>query len=99
MAHLTETETKKEYLKVFFGLMALTALTVGAAILHFPESWGKAGDTLHISIGILIAIVKVLMVMYIFMHLKFDHPYLRFMVIVPVFLFFVLTFALNVLGP
>jgi caa(3)-type oxidase subunit IV len=99
MAHLTDAETKKEYLKVFFGLMALTALTVVAAVLHFPESWGKAGDTLHIGIGIFIAIIKVLMVMYIFMHLKFDHPYLRFMVIVPVFLFFVLTFALNVLGP
>ncbi len=99
MAHLTDAETKKEYFKVFFGLMALTALTVIAAVLHFPESWGKAGDTLHIGIGIVIAIIKVLMVMYIFMHLKFDHPYLRFMVIVPVFLFLVLTFALNVLGP
>jgi caa(3)-type oxidase subunit IV len=44
-----------------------------------------------------IAVVKVTAVMYIFMHLKFDNPMLRFFVYVPVFLFFVLSFALNFL--
>ncbi|MFM8770409.1 MAG: hypothetical protein ACKOE4_00085, partial [Candidatus Kapaibacterium sp.] len=38
---------------------------------------------------------KVICVMYIFMHLKFDNPFLRFFVYVPVFLFFVMTFGLN----
>jgi len=33
------------------------------------------------------------------MHLKFDNKFIRAFVFVPIFLFFVLTFALNVLGP
>lgn len=86
------------YMKVFFTLCVLTILTVVAAqALHFPASWGTPGDVLHVAIGIAIAVIKVVCVMYIFMHLKFDNPYLRFFVYVPVFLFFVMTFALNFL--
>jgi caa(3)-type oxidase subunit IV len=87
----------KEYMKVFYTLCALTLLTVGAAKVHFPATWGTPGDILHVSIGVLIAVVKVIAVMYIFMHLKFDQPLIRAFVYVPVFLFFVLTFALNFL--
>jgi caa(3)-type oxidase subunit IV len=87
----------KEYMKVFYALCALTLLTVGAAKVHFPTEWGTPGDILHVSIGVLIAVVKVIAVMYIFMHLKFDQPLIRAFVYVPVFLFFVLTFALNFL--
>ncbi|MFZ9870878.1 MAG: cytochrome C oxidase subunit IV family protein [Candidatus Kapaibacteriota bacterium] len=86
------------YMKVFYALLVLTVLTVLAAkSLHFPAEWGTPGDILHVAIGIAIAVVKVIAVMYIFMHLKFDHPFLRFFVYVPVFLFLVLGFALNIL--
>ncbi len=86
------------YMKVFYALLTLTVLTVVAAkMLHFPADWGTPGDVLHVAIGILIAVVKVIAVMYIFMHLKFDSPYLRFFVYVPVFLFIVMSFGLNFL--
>jgi caa(3)-type oxidase subunit IV len=86
------------YLKVFFTLCLLTVLTVLAAeAVHFPASWGTPGDVLHVAIGVVIAIIKVVCVMYIFMHLKFDNPMLRFFVYVPVFLFCVMCFAFNFL--
>jgi len=86
------------YMKVFYALLTLTVLTVVAAkSLHFPAEWGTPGDILHVAIGVVIAVIKVLAVMWIFMHLKFDHPWLRFFVYIPVFLFLVFGFALNVL--
>ncbi|MBN9399846.1 MAG: cytochrome C oxidase subunit IV family protein ['Candidatus Kapabacteria' thiocyanatum] len=88
----------KEYMKVFYTLCGLTLLTVGAAALPFPHSvLGIPGDVAHVGVGIIIALIKVVAVMYIFMHLKFDNPFIRFFVYVPVFLFCVLTFALNFL--
>jgi caa(3)-type oxidase subunit IV len=85
------------YMKVFYTLMALTLLTVGAAEMPFPAEWGTPGDMLHVTIGVIIAVIKVIAVMYIFMHLKFDNPAIRFFVYVPVFLFTVMVFALNFL--
>ncbi len=82
---------QREYMKVFGALMGLSVLTVLAAMLPLH---GPIGITL----GLLIAAVKTLMVMYIFMHLKFDHPYLRIMVIVPLFLLCIMIFAFKVLG-
>ncbi|MBM4150933.1 MAG: hypothetical protein FJ219_04720 [Ignavibacteria bacterium] len=87
------------YIRVASALFGLTVLTVLAAMDWVPKSWGEAGNTLHIAIGLLIAVVKSFMVFYIFMHLKFDNKFIRAFVFVPIFLFFVLTFALNVLGP
>lgn len=87
------------YLKVFTWLLIFTALTVVAAMDWVPKSWGEAGNTLHISIGLFIAFLKAAMVIYIFMHIKFDNKFLRAFIFIPVFLFCVLTFALNVLGP
>ena len=81
-----------------FGILLLfTALTVGAAQIHFPASMGQAGVLINLIIGLIIATFKVLMVMYIFMHLKFDNKYLRAFVLVPVFLFVVMVFALTTL--
>lgn len=83
------------YMKVFYALLTLTVLTVMAAkLLEFPHSWGTPGDMLHVSIGIAIAIVKVICVMYIFMHLKFDSPILRVFVVIPVMLFIAMVFGL-----
>jgi caa(3)-type oxidase subunit IV len=85
-----------DYLKVFFALCAFTVLTVVAAkAWHTPPEWGTPGDILHVAIGVVIAVLKVIMVMY--MHLKFDNPLLRITVYVPVFLFIVMSFALGFL--
>ena len=85
-------------MKVFYTLLVLTILTVLAAkMLEFPHEWGTPGDILHVSIGVLIAVIKVVCVMYIFMHLKFDSPILRYFVYIPVFLFVVMTIGLNFL--
>ena len=70
---------------------------VGAALTPFPESLGHWKDTLHVTVGVVIAVIKVVAVMYIFMHLKFDQPLLRIFVYIPVFLFVVMSFALNFL--
>lgn len=86
------------YLKVFFTLMTLTLLTVAAAkLVHFPDVGFIHGYVINITVGLAIAVFKVAAVMYIFMHLKFDNPMLRYFVYVPVFLFLVLGFALNFL--
>ena len=83
------------YMRVFYALSFFTILTVVAAKwLEFPHSWGTPGDMLHVSIGVIIAVIKV---MYIFMHLKFDNTVLRLAVYIPVFLFCILVFALNFL--
>lgn len=86
------------YMRVFYTLCVLTILTVVAAkALEFPREWGMAGDIMHVTIGVVIAIIKVMCVMYIFMHLKFDNPLIRIAVFVPAFLFTVIVFALNFL--
>ncbi|MFN4985669.1 MAG: cytochrome C oxidase subunit IV family protein [Ignavibacteria bacterium] len=84
------------YMKVFFTLCAMTLLTVAAAkLVHFPDMLFIPGYAVNIAVGLAIAVFKVICVMYIFMHLKFDNPMLRFFVYVPVFLFFVMSFGLN----
>ena len=88
-------DSRPSYYKVFAALLGLTALTVGAAQIHFPVSMGQLGVMINLGIGLLIATIKVSLVLYIFMHLKFDNKYLRAFVFVPVFLFFVMVFALT----
>ena len=82
---------KKSYFKVFLALLILTALTVFVTTMHF-------GDTMNIIVGVLIATLKAGLVVAIFMHLKFDHPRLRYFVTVPVAFFLVLVFTLTKLG-
>jgi caa(3)-type oxidase subunit IV len=98
-SHVTAEVMQKSYIKIFGILMAFTALTIFAAKgLHFPESWGATGHALHIIIGLSIAVAKAWMVVYVFMHIKFDNPYIRVFIYLPLFLFAVLVFALTVLG-
>jgi caa(3)-type oxidase subunit IV len=86
----------KEYMKVFTILCVFTIITVVAAEKHFiPTSWGMTGIMINLIIGLAIATFKVFKVMQIFMHLRFDNKYLRAFVFVPVFLFFVMIFALT----
>ncbi|MBK9247422.1 MAG: cytochrome C oxidase subunit IV family protein [Ignavibacteria bacterium] len=89
----------KQYLKIAYTLFGLTLLTVVASWNWVPQSWGEIGTSVHIGVGLLIAFVKAAMVVYIFMHIKFDNKFLRAFIFVPLFLLAVLSFALNVLGP
>ena len=84
-------QIQKSYLKVFIALMVLTALTVAVTTIHF-------GDVLNIVVGVLIAVSKSALVIWIFMHLKFDNPRLRYFVYIPTFFFIAFVFALTVLG-
>ena len=95
---LTFEQTKREYLKIFFMLVGFTLLTVLASLDWVPKSWGNVGHYLHIGIGLIIAFLKAAMVVWIFMHIKFDNPYLRAMIFIPLFLFAVLIFSLTTLG-
>lgn len=88
---LTYAQSLKEYLKIFTMLLVFTVLTVVAAFIHFADPLGWI-------VGLLIAAAKTAMVIYIFMHIKFDHPYLRFTIAVPLFLFGIMVFAFHVLG-
>jgi caa(3)-type oxidase subunit IV len=98
-AHVSMAEMQRSYMRVFVMLLIFTALTVFAAKgLHFPESWGALGHALHVIIGLAIAVAKAWMVVYIFMHIKFDNPYIRVFIYIPLFLFCVLVFALTALG-
>lgn len=84
-------QIQKAYLKVFVALIILTALTVGVTTIHF-------GDIANIVVGVLIAIAKASLVIWIFMHLKFDNRRLRYFIYVPVFFFIAFVFATTVLG-
>lgn len=91
--HLTHNEALKEYKKIFFVLMFLTLVTIGAAFGHefLPGALG-------IFVGLLIAAVKTAAVIWIFMHIKFDNPYLRLFIVVPLFFFGVMILTLRVIG-
>jgi caa(3)-type oxidase subunit IV len=84
-------EIQKSYLKVFIALLVLTALTVAVSTIHF-------GDIANIVIGVLIAVAKAGLVVYIFMHLKFDNKRLRYFIGIPMFFFTTLVLALTILG-
>jgi cytochrome c oxidase subunit IV len=65
-------EHDKQYLKVFAGLVALTALEV--YLSYSPLKTAKAGLALPL-MGL--ALIKFIIVAGFFMHLKFDTPLLR----------------------
>lgn len=92
MASVTNFEQiQKSYLRVFIVLMILTVLTVGVTTIHF-------GNTLNIVVGVLIAVLKATLVIWIFMHLKYDNRRLRYFVYIPAFFFLIFVFALTLLG-
>ena len=88
---LTLEQMQKKYFLIFINLMILTGLTVGVSYIHFS-------GFMHVAVGVVIATLKALLVMQIFMHLKFDKPWLRYFVVVPVFFFLAMVFGLAVLG-
>ena len=88
---LTIEQMQKKYFKIFLNLIVLTALTVLVSYVHFSDFW-------HVVVGVAIAVLKALLVLQIFMHLKFDNKALRYFVIVPVFFFLAIIFGTVVLG-
>lgn len=90
-AGLTFEQMQKKYFKIFLNLLVLTVLTVAVSYVHFSGFW-------HVAVGVVIALAKALLVMQIFMHLKFDNPRLKFFVIVPVAFFLALIFGTAVMG-
>lgn len=92
-AGMTFEESVKEYAKIFGALLLLTGLTVTVALAPIFDF----GFFLNVAIGVAIAVVKASLVVWIFMHIKFDNPYLRTLIVVPLFLFGVMIFALALL--
>jgi len=75
------------YILVWFGLIVLTGLTVAVA--------GTDLGRFSVWMAIIIATVKSLLVLFIFMHLRYETPFFRTMVLVVIFaltIFIVFTF-------
>jgi cytochrome c oxidase subunit 4 len=71
--HIVRTKT---YLAVWIGLLALTALTIKAAALHL--------GALGMLANLLIASSKASLVLWFFMHLKYEKRLLKVMILVPI---------------
>ena len=63
--------------KVWIGLLVLTGLEVLLAY------WQLAGVLVMLAILLFLSVIKAGMIMSYFMHLRFDHPRLSWMVVVP----------------
>ncbi len=68
--------TAKIYIAVWLGLLALTALTIKAAQLRFGP--------LGMLANLLIASSKTSLVLWFFMHLKYEQRLLKVMILVPI---------------
>jgi cytochrome c oxidase subunit 4 len=71
--HIISTKT---YIAVWVGLLALTAVTIKAAQLRFGP--------LGMLANLLIASSKASLVLWFFMHLKYEQRLLKVMVLVPI---------------
>jgi cytochrome c oxidase subunit 4 len=69
----------KTYVNVLAALAVLTALTVGASLVHFGH-WG------NIAVGLLIATIKASLVVLFFMHLKYEQRWWAGLVLFPLVL-------------
>ena len=76
----------KTYLRVFFGLMILTVLTVAVSYLHLSSVM------LAVMIGLVIAAVKGSMVASVFMHLSHERKIIYWVLLLTVVFFLVLMF-------
>ena len=75
------------YIAVFLSLMALTALTTGVAYIDLG-AWNTV-------VALAIAVVKMLLVVLFFMHVKYTHERLTPMVIVSAIFFLGLLLSLS----
>ena len=80
--------TYSSYIMIWFGLVVLTALTVTAAGLHFGQ-WSVLA-------AIVIATVKSCLVLFYFMHLRYESVLFKLMLLIALLtltVIMVLTFA------
>lgn len=83
---MDHTKKQPNYMAVFAGLAALTALELGVAFVGFSQIM-----TIIILVGL--AIWKALLVALYYMHLRFEPPRLIMMVLIPIPLALILVLA------
>ena len=66
------------YFVVFVGLMVLLVLTLGVAMIDLGGNW-------NLMIAMAVAVLKVILIMTFFMHLKWTTPLVRFFALVALF--------------
>ncbi len=71
--HIVRTKT---YVAVWLSLLALTAITIFVAALHL--------GTFSTLAALLIASIKASLVLWFFMHLKYEKPLFKFLFLVPI---------------
>lgn len=76
------------YVRIFYILVALTALTVGASF------WRAPNELINVGIAIVIATIKATFVVRFFMHLKFEGKLIYTVLFAPLTLAIVLIVAL-----
>jgi len=89
--HITPTKT---YLVIAAALFALTAITVGASLVDWGAKFG-GGMVINIIIAMVIATTKALLVMFYFMHMKYEGKLVwGYGIFYPLVLFSILMFFL-----
>jgi cytochrome c oxidase subunit IV len=76
------------YVLIFVTLLALTAVTVAIAFIHFPT------ELVNVLLALTVAFIKGSLVALFFMHLKFEGKLIYIMVIIPLILCVLIIFAL-----
>jgi len=82
-----ETHANPSYFKIWLWLVILLIISVAAVYLPFSQ-------TLTVSFIFLVAAVKTWMVAVYFMHLKSEGQLVRYIAVVPVVLFIIMTLTL-----
>ena len=84
----TQTLTESVFIKVFFALLALTIITIAQPYLMSTE----VSQT--VSIQLFISVIKTVLIGAYYMHLKYESPLFRYIVLVAVItlsIFFIIT--------
>jgi cytochrome c oxidase subunit 4 len=71
------------YLKVFLALLVLTVITVGVAHIDISPGW-------NLVLALFVATIKAVLVLLIFMHLKYEDKVIWAYVAFPIILVFIL---------
>ncbi len=78
--HLPDQESRghispmKTYLTTFAGLLVLTGVTFGASLFNFGEHLG-GGFIVNVIIAVIIATAKAYLVLWNFMHMKYEDKF------------------------
>lgn len=75
------------YWRTWLWLLVITALEIGVTLIHLPRA-------LLVSLLVVMAILKVVLIAAHFMHLRFEHLNLVYMVVTPIVLIIALVFGI-----